>query len=155
MNIKILLIAAASLALACNDAEKNNSHNAREAEAAAPKSPQDSLYEIVDKLHIEGMKKTGKLNGALAQVQKTLDSLAKLPAKKIDKEYRQSLIDLQEDLSYANFSMNKWMVEFRYDTLRDNPDLRIKYLQSEKDKVTKVRDNIINGLQRADSLLKR
>jgi hypothetical protein len=152
MNFRLLFIAISILVFACNDAE--NSHNAREAAAATPKSPGDSLYEVVDKLHIEGMAKTGKLRSALEQVQKKLDSLVKLPSKKVDKEYRQSLIDLQEDLSYADYAMFTWMNEFK-DSIKDNTELRIKYLQSEKEKVTKVRDNILNGLQRADSLLKK
>jgi uncharacterized membrane-anchored protein YjiN (DUF445 family) len=150
MNCKLILILISSLAFACNDAEN---HNAREAAAAAPKSPGDSLYEVVDKLHIEGMAKTGKLRTAIAQVKRSLDSLGKLPAKKIDKDYQKSLTGLQEDLNYADFSMFNWMTEFK-DTLKD-AGLRVKYLQAEKEKVTKVRDNILIGLKRADSLLKR
>jgi hypothetical protein len=150
MNGKIIFILIASLAFACKDAEN---HNAREAAAAAPKTPGDSLYAIVDKAHIDGMKRIAKLKRALGQVQHALDSMVKLPAKKIDEQYQQSLVDLQEDLNYADYAMTTWMVEFK-DTLKD-ADQRVKYLKAEEEKVTKVRDNIINGLQRADSLLKK
>ena len=151
MKYRFMLIAIVSLALACNDAEN---HNAREAAAAAPKSTADSLYEVVDKLHIEGMAKTGKLRTALGQVQAKLDSLAKLPAKKIDKAYQQSLTDLKEELTNADDYMFNWMKEFK-DSVKDNSERRIKYLQAEQVKVTKVRDDILTGLQRADSLLKK
>ena len=150
MNYKLLLIAIVSIVFACNEAEN---HNSREAAAKAEKSPADSLYDLVDKLHMEGMAKAGKLKIAIGQTQKALDSLAKLPAKKIDKVYQQSLTELKEELSYADNAMFTWMTEFK-DSFKDN-EQRVKYLQAEKEKVTKVRDNILHSLQRADSLLKK
>lgn len=150
MNGKLVFLLIASLAFACKDPEN---HNAREAAANAPKSTGDSLYAIVDEAHIEGMKRIAKMRRALGQVKHELDSMVKLPVEKIDPLYQQSLIDLQEDLNYADYAMNTWMTEFR-DTLKD-PEQRIKYLKAEEEKVTKVRDNIVNSLQRADSLLKK
>jgi hypothetical protein len=154
MNFKTGLLFITLAALGCNNADNNNEHNSRAKAATTPKPPADSLYEEVNNLHDEGMAKTGKLRTALVQLQKKLDSLVKLPAGKIDEEYQQSLIDLQEDLNYADHAMFTWMTEFK-DTIKNDTELRIKYLQSEKEKVTKVRDNILNGLQRADSLLKK
>lgn len=146
--MKYIIIVIALFVFACNDAGNNNG-------ATAQKSTEDSLYKAVMEGHDIGMAKMSKLKRALSQVKQSLDSLVKLPADKLDKEYQQSLIDLQEDLNYAEYGMNTWMEEFVLDSAKDNPDVRIKYLQSEKDKVTKVRDNILSGLQRADSLLKK
>lgn len=145
--MKYLLITIAFFAFACKDAATTG--------ATAQQSAEDSLYKAVMAGHDIGMAKMSKLKRALSQVQQKLDSLVRLPAKSIDKEYQQSLIDLQEDLNYAEFGMNTWMEEFELDSAKDNLEVRIKYLESEKDKVTKVRDNILNGLQRADSLLKK
>jgi hypothetical protein len=155
MICRIFLLTVIFAAIACNGSESSESHDARKAAETAPKTLEDSLYEAVEEGHDIGMAKYGKLKRALTEIQHALDSLNKLPAKKLDKEYQQSLIDLQEDLNYAQYGMDTWMTEFKADSLKDNKELRIKYLQSEKDKVTKVRDNILNGLQRADSLLKR
>ena len=44
------------------------------------------------------------------------------------------------------------MEEFKADSLKGNTELRAAYLQSEKEKVTKVKEAILGSLQRADSL---
>jgi hypothetical protein len=150
MTLRLLILFVALFAFACNDSAE--SHNSREAAANAPKSKADSLYKEVDDLHIEGMSKYGKLKLALGQVQNKLDSLVKLPKNKIDEDYQQALIDLQEDLNYAECSMDTWMQEFK-DTIKDDLERRVQYLEAEKEKVTKVRDKILEGLKRADSLL--
>jgi len=139
-----------TLALACND-------QGPEIEEAGndKKALQDSLYKVVDRGHNEGMAKYGKLNRSITEVQRALDSINKLQASKVDTAYRRRLLALQEDLSYALMSMDKWMTEFKHDSAEGNPDQRIDYLESEAAKVTKVRDNILNSLQRADSLLKK
>jgi hypothetical protein len=152
--MKFIIVSIVIIAFACNEADKHE-HNSREAAAAAPKTLEDSLYAEVDEAHIVGMKKMGKLKGALEGVKKALDSVNKLPKSKLDETYQQTLIDLQEDLNYANYAMDTWMDEFERDSAKGNPEARIKYLQSEKDKVTKMRDAILNGIQRADSLLKK
>ncbi len=59
---------------------------------------------------------------------------------------------MQEDLNYAEYSMDTWMQEFK-DTIKDDLERRVQYLEAEKEKVTKVRDKILEGLKRADSLL--
>src|ERR1700754_2546902 len=136
--MKYLFVAIAFVAFACNEGANSG--------ATAQKTLEDSLYKGVMEGHDIGMAKMSKLKRALSQVQQKLDSLVKLPDNKLDKEYQQSLIDLQEDLNYAEFGMNTWMEEFELDSAKDNPEVRIKYLESERDKVTKVRDNILNGL---------
>jgi len=72
----------------------------------------------------------------------------------LDLNYQQSIKDLHEDLNYADYGMNTWMQEFKADTLQDNKESRIKYLESEKEKVNKIKEAILSGLKRADSLLK-
>lgn len=118
------------------------------------KTKEDSLYHQVMQGHDVGMAKIGALRKHLRQIQHELDSMNKLPARKIDKTYRDALIGLQEDLNYADYSMNTWMTEFKADSAREDKDKRLSYLESEKIKVEKVRENILTGMERADSLLK-
>ena len=85
-----------------------------------------------------------------------LDSIAKLPAKarQAAEPLKVKLDSLQKELSYAEFAMNKWMDEFNMDSAVNNAKDRIKYLEEEKLKVTKVKEAILSSLQKADSLLK-
>ena len=46
------------------------------------------------------------------------------------------------------------MVEYKEDSLMTNVEERVKYLSSEQLKVTKVKEAILSGLQKADSLIK-
>jgi hypothetical protein len=51
--------------------------------------------------------------------------------------------------------MEAWMNEFNMDSLKDNEKEQLKYLESEKEKISKVNEVMISGLQKADSLLKK
>jgi hypothetical protein len=104
--------------------------------------------------HDAGMAKVGKLRKNINETQRLLDSLDKLPAKNINTSYKQSLADLKRALNNANDEMNTWMDGFKVDSATNNTELRIKYLQEEKEKVTVVKEHILSSLQQADSLLK-
>jgi hypothetical protein len=155
MQRSIFIIAIAGfLWIGCNDAGKSDATRRKNA-FTPPATKEDSLYHDVMEGHDTGMAKIGKLRKYLGQVQKALDSINKLPSAKQDKQYQQALLDLQEDLNYADYSMNTWMEEFKIDSARNNAALRIRYLEEEKGKVTKVKENILGSLHRADSLLNR
>lgn len=112
------------------------------------------MYHAVMQGHDVGMAKMGALRKHLRQIQHELDSMDKLQEAKIDNNYRDALIELQEDLNYADYSMYTWMEEFKADSAKEDKNRRLTYLESEKIKVEKVRENILAGLKRADSLLK-
>lgn len=133
---------------------KDTSEQAERKDGFTPllKTKEDSLYHDVMQGHDIGMAKMSTLRKQINKVQHELDSINKLSAKKIDQQYKQALIDLQEDLSYADNAMFTWMQEFEVDSARSDKDKRLAYLESEKIKVGKVRDNILNSLRRADSL---
>jgi transcriptional regulator NrdR family protein len=90
------------------------------------------------------------------EAQHLLDSIAKLPAK--GREAVTPLITklegLVKDLGTAKTNMDKWMDEYNMDSAVNNAELRIKYLTSEKIKISKIKESILNGLQKADSVLK-
>ena len=150
MKISIVFIAIVSLAIACSDPGSKV-----EDAPSAKKVQEDSLYAAVMEGHDVGMAKMGKLKRSLGQVQQKLDSLAKVSAAKLDTVYRNSLLAVQKELSDAEGHMNHWMEEFKLDSGKDNPDVRIKYLEGEKATVTVVRDKILSSLQHADSLLSK
>jgi hypothetical protein len=103
--------------------------------------------------HDAGMAKLGKLRKNIDEVKHQLDSINKLPAKKVDASYKKQLLDLQQDLNNANNEMNTWMDNFKIDSAANNHQLRIQYLQSEKEKVTAVKEHMLSSLQKADSLI--
>jgi hypothetical protein len=157
MKIKSALFFVGLLLLfACKEASKqDNSADRKDGFSEKPVKLEDSLLKEVLDGHDVGMARMGKISKYLKQIQAELDSMVKLPAKSINKDYQQALIDLQEDLNYAQFGMNEWMDKFALDTLSDKPELRIKYLENEKMIVGKVKENILSGLARADSLFQK
>ncbi len=146
MIFAILVLAAC----ACKEASEQSER--KDGFTPLLKTKEDSLYHDVMEGHDIGMAKMSMLRKHISNVQHELDSINKLPATNIDRQYKQVLIDLHEDLSYADNAMFTWMQEFEVDSARSDKDKRVAYLESEKVKVEKVRDNILNGLQRADSL---
>ena len=116
------------------------------------KTREDSLFHDVMEGHDMGMARMGKISRYLSQVQKTLDSLNKLPDSKVDTKYQQFLIDLQKELNYADYGMNTWMEEFKVDSAKGDKEKRIQYLEAKKVKIQKVKESIIGSLKRADSL---
>lgn len=153
----ILPILAICLLSACNNSgkEDHSQHGTKDGKAVA-KSPVDSLFDEVMAGHDEVMPKMGKVRGAQARAKAMLDSMAKLPVKAQDAavELKKNLETLVNDLNYADFAMDKWMTEFNMDSAVNNLEMRLKYLESEKGKVTKVKEAILNGLAKADSLFK-
>lgn len=150
----IFPLLAFSLLTACNNAGKED-HSKHEGKGA-PKSAADSLYDEVIAGHDEVMPKMGKVRGAQAQAKAMLDSIAKLPVKAQDAaaDLKKKLETLVNDLNYADYSMDTWMTEFKMDSAVNNVQERIKYLEGEKGKVNKVKESILNGLAKADSLFK-
>jgi len=149
----ILLIITA----ACNNSDKkHDDHSGHTHSSEEPKTLADSLMKEIDDGHVVGMSKIGKLHNTQKQVQAVIDSIGKLPGKaqQAAAPYVAKLKTLVKDLEYADFAMDKWMTEFDMDSAVNNMEQRIKYLTDEKLKVGKMKEAILGGLQKADSLLK-
>lgn len=151
--MKYLLILAVAGFISCND----STEVADRKDGFTPqlKTKEDSLYHDVMKGHDVGMAKMGEIKRRQDYVQHELDSLNKLPASKINDSRKKAMLDLKEDLAYADHAMFEWMKEFDTDSAKSDSQKRIAYLEAEKVKVQKVRDNILNGLARADSLFNK
>ena len=151
----IALVSFGLMAGACNDASQDEHADHKNGYAPVLKTREDSLFHEVMKGHDAGMANIGKLRGNIKETTHRLDSLGKLPAKKVDAAYMQALITLQTELKNADELMDSWMQQFKLDSMAGNKALRLKYLEEESIKVTVVKENILAVLQRADSLLKR
>ncbi len=148
------LIIGACLALACNQAS-TDAEQRKDGFSDSPRTPEDSLYKLVMEGHDIGMAKMGKLRGYQQQAQRALDSLNKLSSSEAKAQKQQAMMDIQEDLNYAEYSMNTWMEEFNPDSAQGNPELRLEYLRNEQEKVEKVKNSILSSIQRADSLFRK
>jgi transcriptional regulator NrdR family protein len=140
---------------ACNNPADENADNSKKTETQ--QTPADSLMKDVEDGHNVGMSKMGKLSAMRQKVKHTIDSIELLPAKtkKALALYKIKLDRVLEDLKSAKAGMEKWMDEFNMDSAVNNMEQRIKYLTEEKLKVSKVKENILTSLQKADSLIKQ
>ena len=114
------------------------------------KSRKDSLYQEVMDGHDIGMARMGKIGGYLKSVNASIDSLKKL--KSADTSKLPVLRSIAADLNQAEYGMNRWMEEFVLDSAENNEPVRVAYLESERDKVNRVKERILGSLKRADSL---
>lgn len=151
--IFVLSFVTAAIFISCNDSKIEHGNHSGNTQ---PKTEAQILWKEVMEGHDIGMAKMGKLTRAEQAARRMLDSIEKLPAKakQAAAPLKLKLDSLQKDLSYAEFAMNKWMEEFNIDSAENDMKKRIEYLKSEKLKVSKVKESILSGLQKADSLLK-
>jgi hypothetical protein len=140
---------------ACNNSDKKHDEHDGHTHTE-PKTEADSLMAEVMDGHNVGMAKMSKIGTMQKEIKRVLDSIATLPAKakQAAAPLKVKLDSLASDLSYAEMAMDKWMSEFNMDSAVNNIEERIKYLTDEKLKVRKVKEAILTGLQKADSLLK-
>lgn len=139
------------LVISCNN---SNTSTGKE-EKTTTESASDSLMHQVLKQHDIGMAKMNKISEAKGRIQQALDSISKLPADLQNKslQYRMQLDSTFNWLTVADRGMETWMNEFNMDSLTDNKEEQVKYLESERTKISNVNEAMINSLQKADSLL--
>ena len=146
----LILFVCTALMTACKDEPAAKPTERKDGFTKNLKSRQDSLFQEVMDGHDIGMARMGKISGYLKTIKISLDSAKK--QKPTNKNLIVVLESVSADLSQADYSMNRWMEEFKLDSAENNEPVRIAYLESEKDKVNKIRDRILNSIKRADSL---
>ena len=146
-----------SVLLACQSSSDNSSDHSAHSAMEAPKTPADSLYGQVMEMHDLVMPKMGKVRGAQKRAQALLDSIGSLPTRSAATltPYKKELETLVSELNYADYAMDQWMMEFNLDSGKNNIEIRLAYLRAEFDKVSKVKDAVVNSLAKADTLLKK
>ena len=147
----LIIIAIAILFIGCNNTESDSSVSHDQ-----PKTREDSLFKDVMDGHDFAMANMNRIPALQKQIQQATDSIGKLPEKlkKAAAGYKVQLDSLSEKLKYADFSMNKWMEEFNYDTAIKGAN-RGAYLESENKKIAEVKEAMLSALQKADSLFKK
>lgn len=153
-TLKLLAVSLAVIAFAACKNDKKSEHDGQGTKEA--QSQADSLMADVMDGHDVGMAKYGKLKAMENKVKASIDSIGKLPAKAQAElaPYKAKLDSVAADLRNAIFAMDKWMEEFNMDSAKEDMEKRVQYLLDEKMKVGKVKDAILNSLNKADSLLK-
>ena len=152
-NTIVLSIAIACLLIAaCSD---NTDKTRTDGFSDKPLTKEDSLNKEVMDGHDTAMAKMNRVRRYMVQIKKEQDSLTKLPAEQRDVLYLQQLGELEKDLSTAEQDMNNWMEAYNMDSAKDNKELRIQYLESEKEKVNAVKKRVLESVLRADSLLQK
>lgn len=117
------------------------------------KTQEDSLFHDVMKGHDIGMAKMGRLSKSINLIQQEIDSLDLLKETSSIAERKKNLQEVRNYLQQADEGMYKWMAEFKTDSGENSSQVRIKYLESEKIKVEKVKTDILESLKLADSIL--
>ncbi|MFT4093198.1 MAG: viral A-type inclusion protein [Niabella sp.] len=142
MRFAVILLLVGALA-SCN------SSSAPENEPA--QSLSDSLLTEVLAGHDVAMPKMMKLERLQKEAQNEADSLRKKgganPAR------IKQLDSLVHTLSQADGAMHAWMNGFKYDSLKDNEVQREAYLKGQLAAVNKMKDLVVAGIQKADSVL--
>jgi hypothetical protein len=116
-------------------------------------TPEDSLFQAVMDGHDEAMPKSMRIPQYREQLKKRIDSLDKLKSESAI-DVRRKYQELDNQLKTAQEGMNKWMKDFQIDSAENDTEQRIKYLTSEKEKVEKVRVDVLAAVAAADSLLR-
>lgn len=133
-----------------SDADKNNNSSQEKEQTAA-----DSLFDEVMEGHNDVMPRMNEVKKASKEAQRLIDSIKALPPK-VQSEaaaLQAKLERLLSDLVQADGAMNQWMEEFNIDSASEDAPNRIQYLADEKIKVLKVKEAILGGLAKADTLL--
>lgn len=132
----------------------NSSEDRKDGFSNTPKNPEDSLFRDVMDLHDQAMSKMHKIAVYREQFNARVDSLKKVKSsakESLTKKYN----EISADLKQAEDKMNTWMHEFSIDSAQDDIKRRLEYLESEKSKVSSVKDEILSALSKADSALKK
>lgn len=151
MKTTIALLALCFFGISCSD---HSAHERTNGYSETPVTKEDSLFQQVMNGHDAAMAKMGKLAGLRKQADRQIDSLRKHRSPDNDARIS-SLRDIAGKLKAAENNMNGWMEGFSIDSVKENKEKRIAYLESEKAKVYAVKDQLLLGVAEADSVLKR
>ena len=121
--------------------DENHDHTAGD---AAEEDSNGALYEEVMKLHDEGM---GKMDEMYKLKEELKNKIASAP--ELVEEKRKELEDKISGLDSASKGMMQWMRNFHPETDSLDEQGYREYLESEMEKVKKVKDDILDAIARA------
>jgi hypothetical protein len=114
-----------------------------------PANREDSLLKEVLDVHDYAMARMMKLSRYKTRAQQEYDSLLRAGSKgQMARGWKQA----EEQLSRAEQLMQDWMAQFKLDSMQNDPEKRVIYLEGEKRKVQAMKEAIDASLSLADSL---
>jgi hypothetical protein len=140
----VVLVLIFSIAfVSCRKSGQDEHHENQEAETPQNEDT-DPLYDEVMKLHDEGMDKMDEIYALKDDLKKKIAAVPELASeKKKDIEARISQLDS------AGRSMMIWMRNFHPENDSLDDQSYHEYLESEMQRVKKVRDDILAAIERA------
>lgn len=140
----LMIVTVAFVACGADDAAKNL------------QAKSQALYDSMIKGHDVGMAKMRALSNARNRTKQLIDSIDKLPAqaKEAAADLRVRLSGLGDELAAAEKGMNDWMAKINFDTLNNDIKEKVRYYTSENEKTTRIKNDILGSLAKADSVLK-
>lgn len=142
--------------ISCNG-EEEKEETRKDGYTVVLKTREDSLYHDVMNDHNIAMARMGKLSKYIQEVQRQLDSTRQLSLarQRAARAHTTALDSLGVRLRAAETSMNVWMDQFSLDSAGVTNQNRLHYLENEKLRVLKVKDDILTSLEQADSLFSK
>jgi hypothetical protein len=145
-NLRSLFFLCLAILSSCAQSNKHEDHNH---EATGSDNPNQPLYDQVMDIHDEVMPRSEDIYQLKKELQEKIASTPDLIAEK-----KKELEMMIAELDSADQSMMDWMHHFR--PLPDSADQEKarEYLESEMEKIKKVRDLTYESIEKAKSLKK-
>ncbi|MEM7375286.1 MAG: hypothetical protein AAF587_42215 [Bacteroidota bacterium] len=139
----ILFLLLTLLGLACHSSQSDGSEDKadRDSDAVA------SLLKEVINIHDEVMPEMGKIQKLATDLEKFLETTEE------DTDAKQ-IHDIIRKLEDANEGMMTWMKEFEPPKSDQEQAVVLEYLNGEKEKVTKVKQDMLGSKEEAEKFLK-
>lgn len=138
--IKLIALPLAFLVFSCG----KSGHDHSDHDHAAAEDETGKLYEEVMRLHDDGMEKMDELHRLKEGLKKTVASTPEMTDEK-----RKEIEAKISKLDSAGKGMMVWMRQFHPEDDSLNDEAYHEYLEAERDKVKKVKDDIFDAIARA------
>lgn len=145
-NAKILFLILSGLWLLLGTGCKQSAGNDKNTDA-------DRLQKEVEEIHDESMSEIGTLR----YYQDTLGTLLRgmnVDTNNTNTELKEKFTSVIAELNAADDMMMDWMRNYNPKSSEMEESARLKYLNSEKEKITKVKNRMDEAIRKAENLLK-
>jgi HEPN domain-containing protein len=144
-SLSLSILSLVLLSTSCGNKSKHNAHNHDHGDAAATGNTTDALYDEVMKVHDEVMPKMEDIYKLQQELKKQIaDSPTMVDEKR--QEIETKIANLEE----ASKSMMVWMREFNPPADSLGEETMREYLESEMEKVKKVKE-IVNEVLKPEN----
>lgn len=114
-------------------------------------SKQSILFDEVMKIHDDVMPKTADIN----RIQRKLKKHLKSNGEQMDATQKENILTTLDQLTKADDMMYDWMKKFEAPKSTVKEAEALQYLQSEKDKISKVSEAMLSSIDKGTKLLEQ